>query len=74
MSLISKDMRIADVIQKYPRTEQVFVKYAMNCAGCMGSVGETIEGGARMHSIDLAHLLEDLNRVIAESPNSQIPQ
>lgn len=74
MALVSKDMRIADVIQKYPRTEQVFVKHAMNCAGCMGSAGETIESGARMHSIDLARLLEDLNRVVAESPNSQTPQ
>ncbi len=65
MVLISKDMLIADVIRKYPQTEQVFIDYAMGCAGCMGSMGETIEGGARMHSIEVARLLEDLNRVVA---------
>ena len=71
MALIGKDMLIADVIRQYPQTERVFIEYAMGCAGCMGSMGETIEGGARMHSIDVDRLLEQLNRAIADDPRQE---
>lgn len=74
MSLISKDMVIGDVIRKYPRTERVFITYGMSCSGCMGALGETVEGGARMHSIDLVSLIEDLNRAVAIDPTLESPR
>jgi hybrid cluster-associated redox disulfide protein len=65
MEPISRSMRIADVIRLYPPAEQVLAHYGMGCAGCMGALDETVEGGARMHSIDVASLLDELNRVVA---------
>jgi len=67
MSFITKDMIISRVISDYPRTWQVFNEFGMACSDCMGSLDETVENGARMHSVSLEKLLRDLNRVAAEA-------
>lgn len=67
MGLITKDMTINKVISDYPRTWQVFSEFGMPCSDCMGSLDETIESGARMHSVSLDKLLRDLNSVAAEA-------
>jgi len=63
MGLITRDMAISKAIADYPGTGQVFERFGMACGGCMGSLDETIENGARMHRVNLAELLNDLNCV-----------
>jgi hybrid cluster-associated redox disulfide protein len=59
--MINKDMKIEDVLRKYPQTIPVFERFGIDCAGCQLSEFENLEHGARVHGIDLKELLEKLN-------------
>ncbi len=60
-AMIHKDMKIEDVLRKYPQTIPVFRRFGFDCAGCQLSEFENIEHGARVHKIDLDALLKGLN-------------
>lgn len=64
--MITKEMSIYDVLQKNPESREVFKKHGMHCLDCMGSVVESIEAGAKMHSINLDELLKELNALSAK--------
>lgn len=59
--MITKEMSLFDVLQKYPEAREVFKKHGMHCVDCMGSRQETVEAGAKMHGINLDILLKELN-------------
>lgn len=59
--IITRKTSILEALQAYPESKEVFARHAMDCAGCMGAIHETIESGARMHGIDLTVLLKELN-------------
>lgn len=59
--LIHKDMKIEDVLRKYPQTIPVFERFGIDCAECELSRYENLEHGARVHRIDLEALLAGLN-------------
>jgi hybrid cluster-associated redox disulfide protein len=59
--MIRKDMKIEDVLRKYPQTAHVFDRFGIDCAGCQLSEFENLEHGAKVHKIDLQALLKDLN-------------
>jgi len=58
---ITKEMKIAEVIKKYPETLSVFIKNGIHCIGCAAATFETIEQGAMAHGITPEELVEDLN-------------
>jgi hypothetical protein len=62
------DMKLADVIRRWPVTAEVF--RSRGCqdadAGLMARI-MTVRNAARMEGIDLDPLLEDLNRVAAHA-------
>lgn len=60
---ITKDMGIADVIQKYPQLVPVFVQHGLGCIGCAMANFESIEQGAAAHGMDVDSLVKDLNEV-----------
>ena len=60
---ITKDMFLGEVVNKYPKTVEVFMKYGLPCAMCGVAFSETVEQGAESHGIDLKSLLKDLNKV-----------
>lgn len=62
--MIHKDMKIEDVLRKYPQTIEVFRRFGFDCAGCQLSEFENLEHGARVHRIDLETLLEGLNESV----------
>ena len=62
--MITKDMAIGEVVEKYPETVEVFMSHGLRCMGCMMAMMETIEQGARSHGIDPKKLLKELNSVI----------
>ncbi len=62
--MITKDMKIEEIIRKFPQTLPVFEKYGIDCADCSLGKFENIEQGAKVHNIDLDKLLKDLNRAI----------
>ena len=59
---ISKKSKIREMMEKNPKTIQVFQKYGMQCMGCSAAFLETVEEAAQVHNIDLNLLIEDLNK------------
>ena len=57
-------MSLADIVQKYPETAEVFQKHGLHCLGCAIASFETLEQGAAAHGMDLKALLEDLNKAV----------
>ncbi len=64
--LVTKDMAIMQVIQRYPGTIAVFMQHGLGCIGCAMAHFENIEQGALAHGMDLEALMKDLNQVAAE--------
>lgn len=62
--MITRDMIIADIIAKHPRTLQVFKNYNLDCYECQVSDLETLEHGADVHKINIDELLDSLNRYL----------
>ncbi len=64
---ITKEMKISEVMQKYPKSSLVFIDYGLHCIGCpmaKGDEAETIEQAAILHRIELGNFLDDLNKAI----------
>jgi len=62
---ITKTMSIGEVLQRYPATEKVFLKYfGQGCFTCPGAKMEDIAFGATMHGIDPEVIVKELNEVI----------
>jgi hybrid cluster-associated redox disulfide protein len=59
---ITKDMLLGEVVNKYPKSIEVFMKHGLPCAMCGAAFSETVEQGAASHGIDLKSLLKDLNK------------
>jgi hybrid cluster-associated redox disulfide protein len=62
--MITKEMKIEEVIRKYPETIEVFTKYEFHCLGCTAASFEDIEAGAIVHGIDAEELVKELNKII----------
>jgi len=66
-SEITEEMKISEVVQKYPKTASVFIDYGLHCIGCpmaAGESSETIEQASKVHHIDLKKFLGDLNNAV----------
>jgi hybrid cluster-associated redox disulfide protein len=63
--MIRKEMKIEDVLRKYPQTIPVFRRFGIDCDQCQLSGYEDLEHGARVHGIDLDTLLRGLNDSLA---------
>ena len=63
--LITKDMGIMEIVQKYPATVEVLQRFGMGCIGCAAAHFENIEQGALAHGIDVPALMEALNTRIS---------
>jgi hybrid cluster-associated redox disulfide protein len=63
--MITRDMFIEEVIQKYPETIAVFKKFGLDCNECQIAAYEEVEHGAGVHSVNVEALLAELNRVIS---------
>lgn len=59
--MITGNMSITEIVEKYPKTADVLLSYGMHCFGCMAARYENLEQGALAHGIDVPKLLKDLN-------------
>jgi len=62
--VITEDMNIKEVIDKYPQTVPVFAKYNMGCIGCIAASFEKLKDIAAVHGVDVKTFVKDLNEVI----------
>ncbi len=64
---ITSDMSIGDVMDKYPATDKVFMKYfGDGCFTCPGAKTEDIAFGCTMHGVAEEDIMADLNQAISE--------
>lgn len=63
--MIRKDMKIEDVLRKFPQTVPVFRRFGIDCDQCQLSEYEDLEHGAKVHGIELEALLRVLNESVA---------
>lgn len=61
--MITSDMKIEEVLRKYPKATEVFLKYGLDCVGCQVAEYESIGHAARVYGINLDALLKDLNEM-----------
>lgn len=59
--MITKDMRIVDVLEVKPQAANVFGRYGMGCIHCLMAHRETVEEAAAAHGVDLDEMLAQLN-------------
>ena len=64
MAVITKDMSIGEVVQKYPQTIEVFLRHGLMCFGCAVARFENVEQGAVAHGIPVDALMQDLNAAV----------
>ena len=63
---INKNLSIGKLIEQYPDSVDILVKYGFHCIGCSLAQYETIEQGATAHGLNkkqLRNLIEDLNKI-----------
>jgi hybrid cluster-associated redox disulfide protein len=61
---ITEDMTIQEVINKYPQSATVFMKYNVGCIGCLAASFEKVKDIASVHGIDIKALVKDLNQAV----------
>lgn len=69
--MITKTMRVSDVITLLPECEKLLAEYGMHCAGCMYNGLDTLEEGCQMHGFsdaDVEQLLVELNEMLKDRP------
>lgn len=62
--MITKDMLIKDIVEKYPQTLPVFGQFRMGCLGCSGALFETVGQGAGAHGVNADEMVKALNEAI----------
>lgn len=63
--MITKEMTIEEIIQRYPQMLPVFARFGLDCAGCQISSFEALEHGAGVHHVNVEQLLQELNAILA---------
>jgi len=61
---IKKEMKISEIVEKYPQTLSLLLEKGLHCIGCPLAPDETFEEAAKVHGFDLEKLLEELNKAI----------
>jgi hybrid cluster-associated redox disulfide protein len=62
--MITRDMTIAAILQRYPQTLAVFREFGLPCQECQIADFEELAHGADVHKVDVDLLLRELNRAI----------
>lgn len=62
--MLNKDMKISELLKKYPKASKVFENFNMGCISCMGIQNETLEKGCLMHGLDVKILIKELEKFI----------
>jgi iron-sulfur cluster assembly accessory protein len=67
--LVTKDMIIGDVLEKYPDVAGIMLEHGLHCVGCHANVFDTIEAGMKVHGIpdeEIEVMVKEINEFLAE--------
>lgn len=59
---INKNIKIGELLEKYPEKAEILMRAGMGCLGCPAAQLETLEEACEVHGIDVEELLADLNK------------
>ena len=62
--VVSGEDLVAEVVNLYPEAEEFFRELGMHCVGCGGAEVETVWAACRVHGLNPAQVLRELNRRI----------
>ncbi len=62
METITKEMTIAEVLEKDIDSAMIFMEAGMHCVGCPSASGESIEEASAVHGINADELVDKLNK------------
>ena len=57
-------MSVFEVVSRFPKTAEIFMKYGLHCFGCSVARYENIEQAARVHGIPFDKFFGELNRAV----------
>ncbi len=66
---IKKDMNFSEILQKYPETASIMLKYGLHCIVCHAAAFETLEQGCTAHGMkeeDIEKMLKEMNQAIKD--------
>jgi hybrid cluster-associated redox disulfide protein len=65
-------MTVAEILERWPQTIPVFLRYQTSCVGCSMNIFETLEDAMRIYHLQQTDFLGDLERSIqsAQEANS----
>ena len=66
MGKVTKEMNILDIVNNYPQSVEVFMKYGLGCIGCAAARFENLEAGARVHGFNADEMVAEINSLIGE--------
>lgn len=65
---IHRDMIIGEMLQMYPETQAVVLRYfGSGCFTCPGMGMENLSFGAAMHNVDVEEMVAELNKVVNQA-------
>jgi hybrid cluster-associated redox disulfide protein len=67
MVVFTKEMSILEALESHPGARAVFESHGMTCCLCIGASSESVEAGAIMHQVDPDVVVDELNRVAADT-------
>ncbi|MAG91068.1 hypothetical protein CMO83_00155 [Candidatus Woesearchaeota archaeon] len=74
VKLITKDMTIGDVVQKYPACIEVLQSAGVHCVGCHVSYSENLEQGFKGHGMsdkEVDSVISKMNKAVEENKNEE---
>lgn len=68
--VLTADLSVADVMERWPNTIKVFLRYQTACVGCEMAPFETIASAADVYKLPLQLFLADLQQAVELTPSS----
>jgi len=63
--VITKDMKISDIVEKHPKSREAFLEAGIFCFGCGAAKFETLEQGLQLHGLsekEIENFVKKLNK------------
>jgi len=70
-TLPTKDMTVAEVLEAWPQTVEVFQALKTACVGCVMAPFDTLDDVARIYELDLEVVMEAMHQAARSSRSGQ---
>lgn len=64
--VVNGDDLISEVVNLYPEAEEFLTELGMHCIGCESAQFESVQDACRVHGLDTAKVIAEINRRIMQ--------